>query len=183
MKVASKICRDALDAGHRAIKAGVTTEEVDRVVHEYIVSKGAYPSLLNHHKYPSSCTTSINEAIAHGVPDQRPLADGDMITLGVSCLKDGYFSDIAETYCVGTVDEQGRKLADVSQRALLKAIEICKPGMRWADVGNAVASVAEPAGFSVVRNFSGRGLGKLFQQAPELPHHAGSGIAGVMIPG
>ena len=183
MKVASKLCRDALDAGHRAIKAGVTTEEVDRVVHEYIVSKGAYPSRLNHHKYRSSCTTSVNEAIAHGVPDLRPLEDGDMITLGVSCCKDGYFSDAAETYCVGAVDAQGRKLADTAHRAMMKAIGICKPGLRWAEVGNAVASVAEPAGFSVVRNFSGRGLGKLFEHAPELPHHAGSGVAGAMLPG
>lgn len=114
VKVASKICRDALDAGHRAIKAGVTTEEIDRVVHEYIVARGAYPALLNHHKFPGSCTTSINEAIAQGVPDQRPLEDGDMITLGVGCYKDGYFSDIAETYCVGVVDEQGRKLAETA---------------------------------------------------------------------
>lgn len=181
--MASKICRDALDAGHRAIKAGVTTEEIDRVVHEYIVSRGAYPSLLNHHKFPGSCTTSINEAIAQGVPDQRPLEDGDMITLGVSCYKDGYFSDIAETYCVGLVDEQGQKLSETSHQALMKAIELCRPGTRWAAVGNAVASVAEPAGFSVVRNFSGHGVGKLFYQAPALPHHAGSDIGGVMMPG
>lgn len=183
VKVASKICRDALDAGHRAIKAGVTTDEIDRVVHEYIVSRGAYPSLLNHHQFRGSCTTSINEAIAQGVPDERPLEDGDMITVGVSCYKDGYFSDIAETYCVGQVDEQGRKLAETSRQALMKAVELCGPGRRWADVGISVASVAEPAGFSVVRNFTGHGLGKLFRQAPDLPHHAGSDIGGVMQPG
>ena len=85
MKVASKVCRDALDAGHRAVKVGVTTEEIDRVVHEYIISKGAYPSNLNYHKYPRSCTTSVNEVICQGIPDSRPLEEGDIITLGVSC--------------------------------------------------------------------------------------------------
>ena len=101
IRAACKIARGAVDAGHAAVKPGVTTEEIDRVVHEYIISHDAYPSPLNYYKFPRSCCTSVNECICHGIPDTRPLEEGDIMNLDVSVYKDGYHADMNETYCVG----------------------------------------------------------------------------------
>jgi methionyl aminopeptidase len=103
MRVACLIGRNALDAGHRVIKAGVTTEEIDKVVHDYIISQGAYPSPLGYYNFPRSCCTSVNECICHGIPDTRLLVEGDIINLDISCYKDGVHADLNETFCVGKV--------------------------------------------------------------------------------
>lgn len=128
IRAACKIARGAIDAGHRAVAVGVTTEEIDRVVHEYIISQGAYPSPLNYYNFPRSCCTSVNECICHGIPDTRPLADGDIINLDISVYKDGYHADMNETYLVGEVSESSKKLVRATYDCLDKAIKYCKPG-------------------------------------------------------
>lgn len=166
MKVACKIGREALDAGHRAIAPGVTTEEIDRVVHDYIISKGSYPSPLNYHKFPRSCCTSINEVICHGIPDTRPLESGDIINLDISCYKDGFHADLNETFVVGEASESDKKLIEATHTSLMKAIAYCKPGGMYRELGNIIAKHTEPLGYSVVRSYQGHGVGKNFHQAP-----------------
>jgi methionyl aminopeptidase len=118
-----KIARNACDEGHKIVAPGVTTEEIDRVVHEYIIGQGAYPSPLNYYGYPRSCCTSVNECICHGIPDTRPLAEGDIINLDISCYKNGFHADMNETFCVGKVSESSRALIEGTYDSLQKCIE------------------------------------------------------------
>lgn len=152
--------------GHKAVAVGVTTEEIDRIVHEYIIDNDAYPSPLNYHGFPRSCCTSVNEVICHGIPDTRPLQDGDLINLDVSVYKNGFHADMNETYLVGNFSESSRKLVEVTYNSLMKAIEYCHPGGMYREVGNIISGYAEPLGYSVVRSYCGHGTGAIFHQAP-----------------
>jgi methionyl aminopeptidase len=123
MKKVCKMGREILDIGGNAIKVGVTTDEIDRLIHEATIERNAYPSPLNYNGFPKSCCTSVNEAICHGIPDQRPLQDGDILNIDVSVYFEGFHADLNETYLVGNVDEAGRKLVDSARECLAKAIE------------------------------------------------------------
>lgn len=142
-----KIGRGALDAAHRMIKAGVTTEEIDKVVHDYIIEHKAYPSPLGYYNFPRSCCTSINECICHGIPDTRPLQEGDIINVDISCFKNGVHADLNETYCVGVVPESSRALIEATYNALMTSIAQCKPGVMYRQVGNTIADYVEPLGY------------------------------------
>lgn len=128
IRAACKIGRGALDAGHAIIRPGITTEEIDKVVHEYIIGHGAYPSPLGYYNFPRSCCTSVNECICHGIPDTRPLAEGDIINLDISCYIDGVHADLNETFLVGTVSESSRALVEATYDSLMNCIKNCKPG-------------------------------------------------------
>ena len=156
----------ALDAGHAAIAPGVTTEEIDKIVHDFIIDHGGYPSPLNYYGFPRSCCTSVNEIICHGIPDTRPLQEGDIVNLDVTAYVDGYHGDLNETYCVGKVSESSRALIKATYESLMKAIDYCKPNAMYREVGNIIANHTEPLGFSVVRSYTGHGIGKIFHQAP-----------------
>lgn len=147
IREACRIGRAALDAGHAIIKAGVTTEEIDKVVHEYIISQDAYPSPLGYYNFPRSCCTSINECICHGIPDTRPLVDGDIINLDISAFKNGYHADLNETFCVGQVSESSRKLIEGTYESLMNCIKACKPGVMYRQMGNIIADTVEPMGY------------------------------------
>lgn len=125
------IGRNALDAGHAIVKPGVTTEEIDKVVHDYIIEHGAYPSPLGYYNFPRSCCTSINEVICHGIPDTRPLEEGDIVNLDISCYKDGVHADLNETFCVGQVSESSRALIEATYDSLMNCIKECKPGVMY----------------------------------------------------
>ena len=118
IREACKIARGAIDAGHRAVAPGVTTEEIDRVVHEYIIANDAYPSPLNYYNFPRSCCTSVNECICHGIPDTRPLEAGDIMNLDISVYKDGFHADMNETYLVGEVSESSKDLVKATYDSL-----------------------------------------------------------------
>lgn len=148
-----RIAREATDIGHRAIAPGVTTEEIDRIVHEYIISQDAYPSPLNYYNFPRSCCTSVNECICHGIPDTRPLQEGDIVNLDISCYKNGFHADMNETFCVGKVSESSRLLIEATYDSLMKAIDYCKPGAMYRECGNIISGHVEPLGFSVVRTY------------------------------
>ena len=175
-----RIAREALDAGHRAIAPGVTTEEVDRVVHEYIINAGAYPSPLNYYSFPRSCCTSVNEIICHGIPDTRPLQEGDIVNLDVTAYKEGFHGDLNETYCVGKVAESSRQLVEDTYNSLMAAIEYCKPNSMYRECGNIIANYIEPKGHSVVKSYTGHGIGKIFHQAPTVPHYRNNKGVGFM---
>jgi methionyl aminopeptidase len=147
------ICRGAIDAAHKAVAVGVTTEEIDRIVHEYIIAHDAYPSPLNYYKFPRSCCTSINEIICHGIPDTRPLQEGDIINVDISCYYEGFHADMNETYCVGKAPESSRALIEATYDCLMKAIAYCKPGNMYKEVGNIIANHVEPLGYQVVKSY------------------------------
>ncbi len=141
------------------VKPGVTTEEIDKAVHEFIISQDAYPSPLNYYSFPRSCCTSVNEIICHGIPDTRPLQEGDIVNLDISVYKDGFHGDLNETYFVGTVAESSKMLVETTYQSLMKAIEYCKPNAMYREVGNIISNVVEPKGLSVVRSYTGHGIG------------------------
>jgi len=172
--------REALDAAHAAIRPGITTDEIDRTVHNAITEAGAYPSPLNYYNFPKSVCTSINEVICHGIPDQRELEDGDIVNVDVTAYIGGYHGDLNETFTVGEVDQVSKDLIKVTHDALMKAIAIVKPGVRYRDVGDVISRHVHQHGFSVVKTYCGHGIGDLFHCAPNIPHYANNKAVGVM---
>lgn len=177
------IGRQALDVAHAKVKVGVTTEEIDEAVHEFIMSQDAYPSPLNYYNFPRSCCTSVNEIICHGIPDTRPLEEGDILNVDISVYKDGYHGDLNETFLVGKVADSSRKLVSKTYESLQKAVEYCKPGAMYREVGNIISNVVEPEGLSVVRSYTGHGIGTIFHCAPQVPHYRSNKAVGFMKPG
>ena len=151
--------RKVLDACAAAVRPGVTTDELDRIAHEVTVAGGGYPSPLNYCSFPKSCCTSVNEVICHGIPDMRPLEDGDIVNLDISVYLNGFHGDLNETVLCGAVDEAGRNLVKGAWECLAKAMEIVKPGTRFRDVGDVISAHASRAGLSVVRTYCGHGIG------------------------
>lgn len=180
IRAACRLGREVLDEAHKAIRPGITTDEIDRIVHEKTVEAGAYPSPLNYFNFPKSVCTSINEVICHGIPDGRELQDGDIVNVDVSVYYNGYHGDLNETYVVGKVDEESKQLIRVTHDCLMKAIAICKPGVRYRDVGEVISKHAGAHGFQVVRSYCGHGIGDLFHCAPNVPHYAANKAVGVM---
>merc|ERR1711936_263030 len=135
LRVACKLGREVLDEAFNAVAIGVTTDEIDRIVHEATVDRDCYPSPLNYYQFPKSCCTSVNEVICHGIPDLRPLQEGDIVNIDISVFHKGFHGDLNETYFVGTPDEDSIRLVTTSFECLDLAIKACKPGMRYRDVG------------------------------------------------
>lgn len=162
IKESSRIGRNALDLGHRMALPGVTTEQIDQAVHDYIISEGAYPSPYNYFNFPRSCCTSVNECICHGIPDTRPLQEGDIINLDISVYKNEVHADLNETFCVGNVSDAAKQLVQATYESLMKAIQICKPGAMYREIGNIIQAHVDPLGYSLVRPYSGHGVGRHF---------------------
>ncbi|KAL5073235.1 hypothetical protein RYX36_012219 [Vicia faba] len=180
MRETCRIGREVLDAAARIIQPGVTTDEIDRVVHEATIAAGGYPSPLNYHFFPKSCCTSVNEVICHGIPDARKLEDGDIVNVDVTVYYKGVHGDLNETYFVGNVDEESRQLVKCTYECLDKAISIVKPGVRFREVGEVINRHASMSGFSVVKSYCGHGIGELFHCAPNIPHYGRNKAVGVM---
>ncbi|ORX58315.1 methionyl aminopeptidase 1 [Hesseltinella vesiculosa] len=183
MRECCKIAREVLDIGAAAVRPGITTDEIDRIIHEATIERGAYPSPLNYYRFPKSVCTSVNEVICHGIPDQRPLKEGDIVNLDVTCYYKGFHGDLNETYLVGKVDEKGQKLVQTARECLEKAIAMVKPGVRYRDFGKVIEEHAKKNGFSVVRTFCGHGINQLFHCAPNVPHYANNKAVGILKPG
>ena len=162
------------------VKPGVTTEQIDEVVHNFIIAAGGYPSPRNYYKFPRSCCTSVNEIICHGIPDSRPLEEGDIVNLDVTVFYEGFHGDLNETYCVGKVSDSSKKLIAAAHDSLMKAIDYCKPNSMYREVGNIISNHCEPQGFSVVRSYTGHGIGSIFHQAPNVPHYRQNKTVGFM---
>ena len=183
MKVVCKIGRLVLDTVHKAVGVGVTTDELDQIVHEAAIENDCYPSPLNYYKFPKSVCTSVNEVICHGIPDRRPLQNGDIVNLDVTVYHHGYHGDLNETYLVGTVSKKSKKLVKSTYNALMKAIEICKPGTKFSEIGDVIQGCVEKDNFSVVRDITGHGICKLFHTAPTILHYKNNKSKGTMKPG
>ncbi|KAK6187838.1 hypothetical protein SNE40_005775 [Patella caerulea] len=183
MRIACRLGREVLDVAARAIGIGVTTEEIDRQVHEACVDRDCYPSPLNYYQFPKSCCTSVNEVICHGIPDKRPLVDGDIVNVDISVYHKGFHGDLNETFFVGNVDEESKKLVQTTYECLMLAINEVKPGVRYRELGNVIQKHAHANGFSVVRSYCGHGINSLFHTAPSIPHYAKNKAIGIMKPG
>ncbi|KAK1558820.1 hypothetical protein Q3G72_007077 [Acer saccharum] len=180
MRETCRIAREVLDAAARVVRPGVTTDEIDRVVHEATIAYGGYPSPLNYHFFPKSCCTSVNEVICHGIPDARKLEDGDIVNIDVTVYYKGVHGDLNETYFVGNVDEASRQLVQCTYECLDKAISIVKPGVRFREIGEVINRHAIMLGLSVVKSICGHGIGELFHCAPNIPHYSRNKAVGVM---
>lgn len=183
MRVACKLGREVLDIAASAIGVGVTTDEIDRIVHEACVERECYPSPLNYYEFPKSCCTSVNEVICHGIPDMRPLKDGDIVNVDVTVYHRGFHGDLNETFFVGKVSEASKELVKTTYECLMLAINEMRPGVRYREMGNIIQQHAQAHGFSVVRGYCGHGIHQLFHTAPSVPHYAKNKAIGVMKPG
>ncbi|OWF55934.1 methionine aminopeptidase 1-like [Mizuhopecten yessoensis] len=183
LRVACKLGREVLDIGAAAIDVGVTTEEIDRLVHEACVDRECYPSPLNYYEFPKSCCTSVNEVICHGIPDMRPLEDGDIVNIDITTFHRGFHGDLNETFFVGNVDESSKSLVKTTYECLKLSIDEVKPGVRYREMGNIIQKHAQAHGYSVVRSYCGHGIHQLFHTAPSVPHYAKNKAIGVMKPG
>jgi methionyl aminopeptidase len=152
------------------IRPGITTMELDRVAEEFIRDHGAYPGFLGYNNYPNSICASVNSAVVHGIPNERPLQEGDIVSLDIGVVKDGYWGDSAYTFGVGSLSPEARQLLRVTKECLYLGIEQAIAGHRTGDIGNAVQSHAESFGYGVVRDLVGHGVGKNLHEAPEVPN-------------
>lgn len=166
MRDASRLAASALEYAGTFVKPGTTTDEIDKAVHKMITSAGAYPSPLGYKGFPKSICTSVNECAFHGIPDFRPLEDGDIINIDVTVFLNGYHADTSKTFLCGNVDDIARQLVKVTEECLLRAIAVCGPGVEIKELGKAIIGHAGRYGYGVDKNYCGHGVGKHFHSAP-----------------
>jgi methionyl aminopeptidase len=183
MRRGGKILADALEGLQAAIAPGVTTAALDAQFEQTIADEGAKPSFKGYRGFPGSICASPNDVIVHGIPNDRPLAEGDVISLDLGVLYHGFHTDSAWTFPVGEIDPAAAELLKVTEAALDAAVAQCEPGMRLGDVGHAVEEVAEAAGFSIVREYAGHGVGRALHEDPWIPNYGPPGRREVLSPG
>ncbi|OFZ26579.1 MAG: type I methionyl aminopeptidase [Bdellovibrionales bacterium RIFOXYB1_FULL_37_110] len=154
------------------IKPGVSTEKLNELCHEYIISHGATPSPLNYHGFPKSICTSLNEVICHGIPSSKDvLKSGDILNVDITTFLEGFHGDTSATFLVGVVDPQLKKLVEVTYECMLRGIRVIKPGKKTGDIGHAIETYALEQGFSVVEEYCGHGIGRSFHEDPQILHY------------
>jgi methionyl aminopeptidase len=171
MRRAGRLAADTLDFIAPYVKPGVSTGELDRLCHEFIVSRGGIPAPLNYRGFPKSICTSVNHVVCHGIPsDDKLLMDGDIINIDVTPIVDGWHGDTSRMYEVGDVKLKAKKLIEVTYEAMMRGIAVVRPGATTGDIGWAIQSYAEAYRYSVVRDFCGHGVGQVFHDAPSILH-------------
>lgn len=171
MRIAGRIAAQAMAAAAAIVEPGVTTDEIDRVGHEFLLDHGAYPSTLGYKRFPKSLCTSVNEVICHGIPDERRLEDGDIVNIDITAFIHGVHGDTDATYLVGDVDEESRLLVERTREALARAIAATKPGRQINVIGRVIESYAGRFGYGVIRDFTGHGIGTAFHSGLVVPHY------------
>ena len=170
MRRACRAARRVLDRAIEYVSPGVTTDSIDSLVHNACIEEGGYPSPLNYHGFPKSVCTSVNEVICHGIPDDRPLQEGDIVNVDVTVYLNGFHGDCSETVAVGDVDRKSVKLMEVTREAMMRGIETVKDGSPVRNIGRAIESYVTEYGFSVVHEYCGHGIGRHFHCGPTVPH-------------
>ena len=178
MREPCAIVRDCLKHVGERISAGMTTKEVDALVYEFIVSRGAKPSCLGYYGYPASACVSVNEVVVHGIPDGRVIKEGDIVSVDLCAYKNGFHGDGARTFCIGKVSPEKEKLVRVTEECFFKGIEELKAGTPLYDIGYRVQKHAEQNGFSVIRSYTGHGIGREMHEDPNVPNYGrrGTGV-------
>ena len=183
MRVAGRIAAQALAEVGRHVAPGVTTDALDRVGHEFLVDRGAYPSTLGYKGFPKSLCTSVNEVVCHGIPDTTILRDGDIVNVDITAYIGGVHGDTDATFLVGDVDEESRLLVERTREAMTRAIKAVAPGRPVSVIGRVIESYARRFGYGVVRDFTGHGIGTAFHSGLVIPHYDDPGFDTVMSPG
>ncbi|WP_341232263.1 type I methionyl aminopeptidase [uncultured Methylophaga sp.] len=172
MRVAGKLAADVLTMIEPHVVAGITTDELNTICHDYIVNEQkAIPAPLNYHGFPKSICTSVNHVICHGIPSDKKLKDGDIINIDITVIKDGYHGDTSKMFHVGKTSILAQRLSRVSRECMLIGIEMVKPGIKLGDIGHAIQQHAENEHFSVVREYCGHGIGQVFHEEPQVLHY------------
>ena len=175
MRESCRIVKETLDFVGSRIHAGMTTKEVDELVYKYIISCGAYPSELGYEGYPASSCVSVNEVVVHGIPGDRVILDGDIVSVDITAEKNGFHGDAARTFLIGNVSEERKKLVKVTEECFFKAIEGLQAGVPLYDIGHAVQTHAESHGYGVVRALTGHGIGRSMHEDPSVPNYGRKG--------
>lgn len=175
MRKAGRLAAQTLDYIAPFVVPGVTTAELDRLCHEFILKNDAIPAPLGYRGFPKSICTSINHVVCHGIPGDKKLVDGDILNIDVTVILAGWYGDTSRMYKVGKTGIRANKLIDVTYEAMMRGIEVVRPGATLGDIGHAIQSYAEKQGFSVVRDFCGHGIGRIFHAAPNVVHYGKPG--------
>lgn len=184
MRVACRLAAQVLDMIGPYVRPGVTTEELDRRCHDYMVDElGVIPAPLNYKGFPKSICTSVNHVVCHGIPGPKILQDGDIINIDITVIKDGWHGDASRMYTAGTPGILARRLIDTTHEALLRGIAVVRPGAHLGDIGEAIQTYVEDQGFSVVREYCGHGIGRGFHEEPQVLHYGRHGEGLELVPG
>ena len=185
MRVAGRLAANVLEMIEPLVEVGMTTGEIDRICHEFITTtQDAIPAPLNYNGFPKSVCTSVNEVICHGIPsDNKRLKSGDIINIDVTVIKDGYHGDTSIMVMVGDVAQHAQRLSKITQECLYKALDIVRPGTTLGDIGHIIQQHAEKNYYSVVREYCGHGIGKIFHEDPQILHYGRKGTGMVLEPG
>ena len=184
MKEACRISAGALRVAGEAVKPGVSTAEIDRIAYEYIISQGAEPNFLHLYGFPATACISVNDEVIHGIPSkERILKEGDIVSIDLGAKKHGFNGDNAATFACGKISDEAQRLIDVTRESLYEAIKVAVPGGRIGDIGSCVQRYCEERGFSVVREYTGHGVGKELHEAPAVPNYGTAGRGVRLLPG
>lgn len=175
MKKAGALLKEVRDRVGEKVRPGITTRELDRIAKQMVDARGAIPAFLGYHGFPGTLCTSVNEEIVHGIPSNRVLEEGDILSMDIGLVKDGFYVDTAKTFPVGNIDAVSRKLIEVTDHALDIAVEFLAPGKRLGDLSAAVQRYVESQGFSVVREYAGHGIGRRLHEEPRIPNYGKEG--------
>lgn len=181
--LAGKLAVDTLKLVEPHLKPGAKTDDINTLVHEFTIKKGATPAPLNYRGYPKSVCVSVNEVICHGIPGKRVLKEGDIVNVDVTPILNGYYADASKTFLVGKVSSEAMKIVNVARESLKAGMSMVRPGKRVGDIGWAIQNYAEAQGCSVVREFVGHGVGFDFHEAPQIPHYGEKGRGIILVPG
>lgn len=169
------IVSGALEELKKKVRSGITTRELDRIAEEFILKNGGVPAFKGYKGYPSASCISVNEEIVHGIPSYKDLKDGDIVSIDIGVLLDGYYGDAAITVPVNEIDSESRRLLDVTEQSLYKALDFARPGCRVSDISCTIQDYVESAGYSVVREFVGHGIGSSLHEDPPVPNYGERG--------
>lgn len=183
MREASEIAATALAAAGAAVAPGVTTDEIDRVAHDYMCDHGAYPSTLGYRGFPKSCCVSLNEIVCHGIPDSTVIEDGDIVNIDVTAYKNGVHGDTNATFLAGNVSEEHKLLVERTREAMMRGIKVAKPGREINVIGRVIESYAKRFGYNVVTDFTGHGVGPTFHNGLVVLHYDSEAYRDILEPG
>jgi methionyl aminopeptidase len=183
MRRAGRLVAEVLDMLVEHVKPGVPTERIDKLVYDFAMDHGALPATLMYRGYRKSVCTSINHVVCHGIPNEKPLREGDIVNIDVTVILDGWHGDSSRMYLVGEVPRRAERLVEVTYEAMMRGISAIRPGATTGDIGAAIQAVVEPNHMSVVRDFCGHGLGRLFHDEPNIVHVGSPGEGVVLRPG
>lgn len=184
MREACRISAAALKLAGEAVKPGVTTGEIDKIAYDFIISQGAEPNFLHYNGYPATACISINDEVIHGIPNRnRVIREGDLVSIDLGAKKDGYHGDNAATFAAGTISDEAKRLNDTTRESLYEGIKAAVVGGRLGDIGAAVQEYCEARGYSVVREFTGHGVGTALHEDPAVPNYGTRGRGVRLVPG